>query len=124
MADTPLTFILLCLGLVSLCMVAMTVTLMLTAHDIRRTMRRLHAMAPAADQALREAQRVLTHARRLLARAGGATRHVESVVQQACETATETLERFNVLKLNTARFLGKWVGNGTGAEPRRHHRRH
>ena len=124
MVETPPTVALLCLGVMSLCAVAMTAAVLLISRDLHRALRRVNAMAPAADEALREAQRAFRHARRLLARAGRTVQPVEAIVRQACEAAAETLQRFRALRLSTERLLGKWVGNGAGAEPRRHHRRH
>ena len=100
--------LLVCLGLISGCAVAMTVTMVWTARDLRRTLRRVNTILPTAEKALRDVHQALDHVRRLLTRADRATRHVETVVHQVCDTAEHTVH--------------KWLGNGAGADPRRHHR--
>lgn len=114
--------LLVCLVVISGCAVAMTVTMVWTTRDIRRTLRRVNTVLPSADRALREVHRALDHVRRMLMRADQASRRVETIVQQACDTAEDTVQRFSALKDRAEHSLGKWLGNGTGAEPRRHHR--
>lgn len=114
--------LLLCLIVISACAVTMTVTMVWTTRDVRRTLRRVNTVLPSADRALREVHRALDHVRRMLMRADQASRRVESVVQQACDTAQDAVQRFSALKEQARHSLGKWLGNEAGADPRRHHR--
>ena len=110
------------LSLITACLLTMTVTMLVTARDARRTLRRIDAVVPAVDRTLQEVRRAVQHVQQLLTRADGATRHVETVVRRACEAADEVVERFRTFNRGTEKLLGKWFGNGAGADPRRHHR--
>jgi len=115
--------LLMCLGVISACALAMTATMVWTARDMRRALRRVNAILPSAEQALRDVHRALHHVRRLLTRADQASRRVEIIVHQACDTAEDVVERVSALKQQAQHSLGKWLGNGAGAGPRRHHRK-
>ena len=97
------------LGVITVCCLAVTVTLARTAWDVRGT--------------LREARRSLRDARRLIVRADRVSRDVERLAHRACEIAASALERMARWP-GRARglFSGEHVGNGAGVEPRRHHR--
>lgn len=105
------------------CLVAVVTTALLTARDFRRTLHRINGMLPEADRALREARRSLEGARQLLARADTASRRVEGVVHDACDAVSGTLSQVTLWRKRASRFLKEHVGNGAGADPRRHHRR-
>ena len=110
------------LGMSSLCLVATTLTIMVTARDVRQTLRRANAMLPDAQQTLSEARHSLQTLHRIFKGATQAAEHVEVVVHQACESASDTLDRLAVLKGRVGGFWTEQFGNGTRAEPRRHHR--
>ena len=112
--DPSLTFIF--FGLVSLCLLVTTITFVLTARDFRQMMRRMSAVLVSAEKTLRE-----TH--QLFHRLSGAVRHVETLVHEACDAASETAERIMALKARAQEFLAHQFGNGARAEPRSHHRR-
>ena len=121
MAD-PIVWLTL-LVIVTACVLAMTITVVLTAWEFRRTLRRANAILPGADRAIREAHRSLEHIRRLLIRTNDVSRHVEAVIHQACDAASDTLRRFLRVKEQAQAFWAARLGNGAGAEPRQHHRR-
>ena len=121
------------LGLISACVLILTVTLVVTARQARRTLRHLDVVLPDAAQAAREARRVMQHSRRLLVAANQATGHVEAVIRRACDAVSAALDQFDLLKERTIHVLTRPFGNGTGAGPRPHdpttrtrrgHRRH
>ena len=111
------------LGLATACLFVMTLTILVMAAELRRTLRRLNAMLPDAAQALHDARRIFRQGRRLLARADVAAGHVQNVIHQACDAATDALGAIGRVKARTQRFWAKRFGNGAGAEPRRHDRR-
>ena len=116
------TRIVLLLGVMTACLLAMTLTMILTARDVRMTLQRLSAVLPDAGQALRETRQSLRHVRALLARGDKATRRVESVIDQLCDATTETLGRFTMWKGRAEQFVLGRFGNGTRGEPRQRRR--
>ena len=116
MTNAPLVAV--CLGLISLCLMTLTIILFVTALDLRRTLHRINAILPEAGQTFHEAARALAHVRRLISRVNVAAREVEGVVHRACETASETLEEVALAGQRARLAFTKWVGNGAGAEPR------
>lgn len=110
------------LVLASGCLLTITVALILIARDCHETLRRLNALLPAAERALEEVGRALRSGRRVLGSAERASRHVETVVHEACEAAAGSLGR--LVRIGE-RVRKGWVGqfgNGAGSGPRRHHR--
>ena len=120
MAD-PLVLLAL-LVVVTACVLAMTIAVALTAWEFRRTLRRVNAILPGADRAIREAHRSLEQIRWLLTRTNHVSRHVEAVIHQGCDAASDTLRRFLRMKEQAQAFWAARFGNGAGAEPRSHHR--
>ena len=120
MTETPLWLLL--LWITTACLVVMTLTILVTAGELRRTLRRLNVMLPETAQAVRDARRLLRQGRRLLARADAASRYVEAVIRQACDAATDALGAIGRFKARTQTLWTKRFRNGAGAEPRRHHR--
>jgi hypothetical protein len=106
------------LFLITACLVALTVTAILTAIEVRRTLRRVNAILPEAERALQEAHHAFRHSRRVLAGAARTTQYVETVAQQLCEAASDALHRVSFLRNRAAAWIAGHVGNGTGAEPR------
>ena len=99
---------LLFLGIATACLVIMTLTILVTAGELRRT--------------LQDARRMFRIGRRLLARADVASGRVEAVLHQACDAATDVLVAIGRVKARAQTLWTKRFGNGAGAEPRRHHR--
>ena len=106
MSDAP--FLWLCLGIATVCLVTITLTMLVLAGELRQT--------------LQDGRRTFRQGRRLLARANAATGRVEAVIHQACDAAADALGAIGRLKTRTRMLWMKRFGNGAGAEPRRHHR--
>lgn len=102
-------WIALCLGIIGACLTILTMTVVITAAELRRT--------------LRDTRVSLRHVRRLLVRADRATNAVEAIVQQIYETATDTIGQFTRLRRRAQAFWVGHAGNGAGVDPRSHHRR-
>ena len=119
MSDTSLGILL--LSIMAICLIAITVTIILTAQDLRQTLRHVNALLPATDQALREARDSLHQTHRLFTMATSTFRRVETVVRQACDLMTNVLEPFVQLSEQARTFWNLRSGNGAaGAEPRSH----
>ena len=121
MLETPLW--LLFLGIATACLLVLTLTVLVTAGELRRTLQRLNVMLPETAQAVHDARRLLRQGRHLLARADAVSGYVEAVIRQACDAATDALGAVGRFKARTQALWTKRFGNGAGAEPRRHHRR-
>ena len=115
--------ILAALGLIGVCLVVMTVTGLALALDLRRTLRGVDRMVSRLDRAAKETRHVLTGARRIVARTDRTAQHVERVIQRACATAEDTMERLRGFKEHAGTFVSRWFGNGAGSEPRPRFRR-
>lgn len=116
------SFTLMVLGVISVCLLVNTVTLLLTALQFRRTLHRVNAILPDAARAIREGHRSLRRVRRLLVRVDRAARPIEAVIRRAGELAAETIERVGLFRDRAEHALLGRLGNGAGAEPRRYHR--
>ncbi len=116
-------FITTVLALIGACLVVMTITTVMVASDLRRTLRGLNTLLPKFETVAKDARQVLAGARRVVARADRATQQVEQVVQRACATAGETMERVMGLKAQAETFVSKWFGNGARSESRPRYRR-
>ena len=101
------------LTLATVCLVAIAVTVIITAAQLHTTLRRLNVLLPDAGLVLVELKRSGRHLRRLLTRTDAAAQHVEQLVNRACTTASGVMERVS--------NLGQYVRR-TWAEPRPHHR--
>ena len=121
MPETPLLWLPL-LGIVTACLIAMTLAILVIAGELRRTLRRLNVMLPETARAVHDARRMFRQGRRLLARADVAAGRVEAILHQACDAATDVLGAIGRFKTRTQTLWTKRFGNGAGAEPRRHHR--
>ena len=111
------------LGLITACFVTLAITALCVARDVPRTLRHVNEVLPHADQALNEASHALHQARQLFAKANRASRDVETVVRETCDTALEALSRIARWRERAEGFLKEHFGNGSGADPRRHHGR-
>jgi hypothetical protein len=110
------------LGLSTLCLLILTGTVVLTAWELRRTLRQLRAVLPDAETALHEVARSLRHVRRLAVRADVVSQDVETVVHRLCGVAGDALMRVQQFADRVRANWSKQGHNGAGAEPRRHHR--
>lgn len=111
MNDSISPLVLLLLGLATLCLAAITLTVIVTAAQLRATLRRLDALLPDAGQVLSELKRSGRHMRRLLTRTDAVGEQIERVVGGAVAMASHVIER-----------VGGKFGQRAGAEPRSHHR--
>ncbi|MBI4596809.1 MAG: hypothetical protein HY737_00215 [Candidatus Omnitrophica bacterium] len=109
------------LAVIALCAMILTATILLTATDMRRALRRVTSILPEAEEALKKTNRSLSHVQRILGRANVATQRVDHVVAQACDAASEALQRVTQLKTHVSGFFQEHAGNGARGEPR--HRR-
>ncbi len=107
------------LGMIAVCALTMTIALLMTIRELLRTMRQLRAMLPRCDRAVLEAHRTLAQARQFLTRTNHASRHVETVVHQACNAASGVMEQIGHLRDRTQAFFSARIGNGTRSGPRR-----
>ena len=117
--STVITFL---LGLLVVCACVLTGTVVVTARQLRGTLRRLNTVLPAAEQALQEAHRSLRQVHRLLATANGAVERVDAVTHRAIDAATGAAEWVAQWKRRAQRLFSEHAGNGAGADPRSHRR--
>jgi len=118
---SELSLVWLCLGIATACLVILTLTSLVLAGELRRTLRRLNAVLPETAQAVQEARRMFRQGRRVLARTDVAAGRIEAVIHQACDAAADALGAIGRLKTRTRMLWMKRFGNGAGAEPRQHH---
>lgn len=100
------------LPLIILCLCALIVTwsVMVTAFDLRLTLKRVNALLPDAEEVVKEARRSVIHVRRVIARTDHVSKQVEAVAVKACETVSEVVERVAALKLQAENSVGRWLG--------------
>ncbi len=120
MLDSPMLLWL--LGVMSVCLVVISITMVATARELRRLLRRLNRMLPGVDRTFLELFRSLRHVRRLLAAAARASDRVEAVVQEAAGVVPGTLDQLNHWKPRAERAIKAYAGNGAGAGSRSHRR--
>lgn len=89
-------------GAISGAVVVITAAVWCTLRDLRRT--------------LQEAQQTFAQARQLLTRANATTRHVTTVIEQACALTTQLLDSVAAWKTRAQRaFARPWTGrHGNG----------
>ncbi len=122
MSESPIMVFMFAGIMVSLGVIAVTCCMMTV--EMRRVLRRMGSVLPHCDQAVLEAHQTLKEARRFFMHTNQATHHVESVVHKASSAAAELLDAFMGVKKRAQAFLVERLGNGAGAEPGRHNRRH
>ena len=120
MLDPAVTLLL--FSAATICLVVVTVTVVMTAAQVRSTLRRLDALLPDAGEALRELRRSGRQVRQILTRTNMATRSVEGIILRACEAASEALERVALFKESAQQFWSARFSHGAGSGPRSHHR--
>lgn len=111
------------LGIITCCLVTLAITAVVSAREFRETLRGINALLPRAGQTLDEAHRSFQQVRQLLTKANRVTQATETVVHETCDAVAGTLSRFKSWKERAQAFLKEHVGNGAGADPRRHHGR-
>jgi hypothetical protein len=111
------------LGVVGVCLIAMTTTMILTTRELRGTLRRFNTTLLRADKSLLETHRAFRQTRRVMATAHRATREVETVIRAGCDAALDAMHQLGVWKRRAKTLFNAHVGNGAGADPRRHRRR-
>lgn len=109
--------VVLLLGLVAACMVALTAVLLKAVGDLRRALRKLQRFLSHCDQTRLQAERTLGVARQLLSRADRAAGRVQGVVEKSCDAAESALEQFSILKGKVVSLWAGRAGNG-GSHPR------
>ena len=110
------------LGLLVVCACVLTGTVVVTARQLRGTLRRLNTVLPAAEQALQEAHRSLRQIHRLLATVNGAVERLDTITHHAVDAATGAAEWLVQWKRRAQHLFSEHKGNGAGAEPRSHRR--
>ena len=118
------TLVILFLGVIATCLVLMAATMLLTARDLRRTIRRVHDLLPACERTVREAHLALAHARRLLSRADTISTAVEGMTERAATAASTLMRAWAQARSRAQHWLEGSFGkrNGTRAESRRRFR--
>ena len=109
------------LSVIALCAVVMTATVVTTARDARRTLRRMNGLLPSCRQTLRQARTVLDSAHRTVGRVDLVVNAVSAVVADALYQVVAVRHRVN-------RWLhrptnGNGSGAGSGARSFRHRRK-
>ena len=95
-------------AVIGTCLLITTVAALSTMRELRATMR--------------DARRSLRETQELLARWNALARRVEAVVGSACGVASDALDELGHWKAQAERLFTGRLGNGAGAEPRRHGR--
>lgn len=109
------------LAIMAVCLIAITVTIIWTAQELRQMLRRVNALLPGTDQALREVHDSLRQTHELLTMTTKTVRRIESVVHQACDFVSDLLDQFRHLREQAKELWPFRSGNGAaGAEPRSH----
>jgi len=120
MAEVATIFL---LGVIAVCLAAMTISLWVTTTDLRALNRQISATLPITTSALKEVRRTVLEARQFLVRVNAITHHAQEAVSKASRTTGQLFEQFSQLK---ERALGLWskpFGNGARGNPRRVYRR-
>ena len=105
--NDPLLFLF--LVVLSLCAIAGTVALCVTAADLRRMSR--------------EAQRMFSAGRLFLDRANRTAAHLQRIVEKSCDVAEDALEELNLFRRKTRAFWTRYLGNGIKPRSDRLHHR-
>ena len=106
------SLILILLGLICLCVTAITVLLFLAAAHLRRTSEQLRLFVSHGDAAMREAQRTLGHARQLLQRTDQAASQIQGVIRRSCDVAEGVVDQIAFLKERAQSFWTRHARNG------------
>lgn len=117
--------LLLCLALITACIIAMALDVHLTSRGVRRMIRSMNRQLPEWELAVSEIRKTLQQSRKTIERAHEAAQQVSAVVKNACETADETLAQVRFVEGKTRQLIKHYLGNGNGTrgEPRRRVRR-
>ena len=111
----------LCLATLTGCAVLSTITLWLTARDLRRVLARMQRAMPACEDTVEQARRALRELRHVLSSTQHTARRVDGVVERVCETAAVGFSQLAAWKDRMAAMLAGHDGNGTGSRRSRRH---
>ena len=119
---TESTLAVIFLGCISVCMLILTIVLTRTALHVRRVMRQLNAILPRLQRAIRTVDRIAQQAQQ--AADGGArlAHRVASVIERACEAASDALEPLHSFGTRVQAWLTKSRGVQARSGPRRNGR--
>ena len=109
------------LSVIAVCTVVMTVTVVMTAREARRTFHRINILLPSCRQTLRQA-------RKFLASVNYTASQVDLMVSAVSAAAAHAVHQFVEVKHRLERWLhhtpnGNGTGAGSGARPFRHRTR-
>ncbi len=118
--STELALVVGFLGVISLCLITLTILLLGILQDLHRTIRHLNSsLLPTCDKAFEEAHRTLKSTRQLMARLHQTAGQVEQTVHQTQATVSEFLKPFIYLKGKAQAFFEDRFRNGAGSAPPR-----
>ena len=103
------------LALIAFCQVAIMVTVLIAAQELRRTSRQLNRLYPRCSQLLQKTHHTVELTRQLVTRANRSMQEVEEVLHKACGTISESVQQFLFLKGKAQDFLTQRFGNGSRA---------
>lgn len=121
MSDAPSLVVF--LGFFSICLIAMTMTILVTARELRQTLQHANRALTGMDRAVGEAHRCIEYLRHIFSRADQATRHVESIVHRSCDIVSDTVDQLATFNGRAKAFLMGRSTNGTRVDPRPNGRR-
>ncbi|MBI3332480.1 MAG: hypothetical protein HYZ93_00095 [Candidatus Omnitrophica bacterium] len=116
---TVSAFLLLFLGVISLCLIVLTAASLSILKDLRRLLRQLQSNLPALSRTLKEFHQTLGVARQILTHTQKASRQVEEALRKTCEAAVDAIEPFATVGERVRSFLSQRFGNGARGRPRR-----
>ena len=111
MSTTELAFVNLLLGVLSLCVIGITILLY-------KGTRRLDILLSQGEKAVSEAQRTLATVRQLLARTDRVAGDLEKVVRRSCRVAGSVLNQVEAAQEKAQTFWNRSFGNGHVAKVR------
>ncbi|GEM_PF-6478312 len=119
---TASAWMLLFLSVIGVCMVLITVTVMSTARDVRRTLRRLYEILPSFERAAREVSSTFARTRGLITKAHALSAVMEGVTERASTVLHTAMQAWHHMKRRTQQWVEHSFGkqNGTRGDPRRH----
>jgi hypothetical protein len=112
------SFVLFLLSVITVCAIVMTIAVLMTARDARRTFRRINALLPSCRYTLAQAQKLLASVHHTVSQA-------ELVVSAVSSAVAHTLHQFIDVQHRVERWFHRsthdnGTGAGSGARPFRH----
>lgn len=99
-------------GVMSICAVMLTVTMMRALAEFQRTARHVNHLLPSWQRVTHELLEALQHSEQILARADRATREIELVACRIREGAEHVTEHLLAWKQRTQSIFTAYFGNG------------